>query len=66
MVSSEKAMCEKFQLGLNHWIQPRIALLEIQEFKKLVSKAKICERDLEKSNGRREQFKKVRIDGSFQ
>ena len=51
---------------MNSRIQPRIALLEVQEFKQLISKAKICERDLEKADERREQFKKARTEGSFQ
>ena len=65
MVSSEKAMCEKFQMDLSHRIQTRVALLEIQDFKQLVSKAKICERDIEKSDGRRDNFKKACTEGSY-
>jgi hypothetical protein len=66
MVSTEKARCEKFQMGLNSRIQPRVSLFEEHDFKKLVSKSKIAERDIEKADGRREQFKKSRNDNQPQ
>ncbi|KAH7866539.1 hypothetical protein Vadar_021686 [Vaccinium darrowii] len=66
MVSTEKDRCEHFLRGLNSRIQPRVSTFEEENFKKLVSKCKIAERDIQKADGKREQFKRSRVDTQSQ
>ena len=66
MVASERDQCEKFKMGLNSRILPRVSVHQTRNFAKLVEQAKIAERDVNSTDTRREQSKKARFDAQSQ
>ena len=66
VVSIEEMMCEKFQMGLSFRIQSRVAVFQEQNFRQIISKSKIVEKELDKVDERREQFKKTKSNSQSQ
>nr|XP_016440276.1 PREDICTED: uncharacterized protein LOC107766080 [Nicotiana tabacum] len=63
IIDGERDKCRKFEEGLNGYIQKSVAILQLEDFSKLISAALTWERiDKEKSSRRENKFRKGNSD----